>query len=99
MSAWTKNCGRDFVSNSWGRTFWGSNADKKEIEDALASLQTRFNAPVLMGEWGFTALSIEKGAAWNFFDFFVRTAAVWTPALSLSLSIPPSKLASPELTF
>lgn len=28
----------------------------------------------MVGEWGLTGLSVENGAAWNYFDFFVRTS-------------------------
>lgn len=63
----------DFVSTSWGRTFWGTAEDKKAIEDTFIALQTRFKAPAMIGEWGLTGTSVELGAAWNYFDFFVRT--------------------------
>lgn len=63
----------DFVSTSWGRTFWGTADDKKTIEDTFIALQTRFKTPAMVGEWGLTGTSVELGAAWNYFDFFVRT--------------------------
>ncbi|KAI5791397.1 glycoside hydrolase superfamily [Pyronema domesticum] len=64
----------DFVSTSWGRTFWGTDADKKVIEDTFVNLQSRFNAPALIGEWGTTGKSVERGAAWIYFDNFIRTS-------------------------
>ncbi|KAH0610053.1 uncharacterized protein H6S33_012599 [Morchella sextelata] len=64
----------DFVSTSWGRTFWGTAADKQAIEDTFIALQTKFQAPAMIGEWGLTGTSVENGAAWNYFDFFVRTS-------------------------
>lgn len=63
----------DFVSTSWGRTFWGTAEDKQAIEDTFIALQNRFKAPAMVGEWGLTGQSVETGAAWNYFDFFVRT--------------------------
>lgn len=63
-----------FVSTSWGRTFWGTAADKQVIEDTFIALQTKFQAPAMIGEWGLTGTSVENGAAWNYFDFFVRTS-------------------------
>ncbi|KAI5790236.1 glycoside hydrolase superfamily [Geopyxis carbonaria] len=63
-----------FVSTSWGQTFWGTASDKQTIEDTFISLQTKFAAPALIGEWGVTGKSIERGYAWNYFDFMVRTA-------------------------
>ncbi|KAL7273584.1 hypothetical protein RUND412_003550 [Rhizina undulata] len=73
----------DFVSTSWGRTFWGTDADKQAIEDTFIALQTRFQAPALVGEWGTTGKSVEYGAAWNYFDFIVRTAKKYNLATQL----------------
>jgi hypothetical protein len=30
----------------------------------------------MIGEWGTTGTSVEKGASWIYFDFFVRTSKV-----------------------
>ena len=72
-----------FVSASWGRTFWGTQADKDEIEKTFIALQNCFQAPALIGEWGFTSTSIELGASWRYFDFFVRTSAKYQLASQL----------------
>jgi len=72
-----------YNSTPWGRTFWGSDADKKEIEDTFIALSNRFKAPALVGEWGVTGKSIEPGACWHYFDFFVRTTIKYKLAAQL----------------
>jgi hypothetical protein len=65
----------DFVSTSYGKTWWGDSDDKSAIEQTFVSLQQKFNAPALIGEWGTTEQSVERGASWVYWDYLVRTAA------------------------
>ena len=70
-------------STSWGRTFWGTDADKKEIEDTFIALSNRFKSPAIIGEWGLSGKSVEPGASWRYFDFFVRTTIKYKIAAQL----------------
>ena len=64
----------DFVSTSWGRTFWGSAADKTVVAAPFVALKGRWGTrPTMLGEWGVTGTSVENGAAWKYFDFMART--------------------------
>lgn len=73
----------DFVSTSWGRTFWGTADDKAAIEATFAAIQTKFAAPALIGEWGLTGRGIDPGYSWIYFDFIVRTARKYQLATQL----------------
>ncbi|KAB5596140.1 Glycoside hydrolase family 5 protein [Ceratobasidium theobromae] len=66
----------DFISNSWGRTFWGSDADKAAVLNDLLPVRGNFSVPILMGEYSPYAIgsAIEKAAGWAWCDFVTRTA-------------------------
>ncbi|CAE6446872.1 unnamed protein product [Rhizoctonia solani] len=70
----------DFTSNSWGRTFWGSDADKATVDSDLAQVRGNFSVPILIGEYGTSAVggAIEKAAGWAWYDHVVRTAIKYT---------------------
>ncbi|QRV89929.1 Cellulase (glycosyl hydrolase family 5 protein) [Ceratobasidium sp. AG-Ba] len=66
----------DFISNSWGRTFWGSDADKAAVVNDLAPVRGNFSVPILMGEYSPSSIGtvIEKAAGWAWADHVTRTA-------------------------
>ncbi|KAG9103258.1 hypothetical protein FRC07_010050, partial [Ceratobasidium sp. 392] len=66
----------DFVSNSWGRTFWGTEADKAAVVNDIAPVRGNFSVPILMGEYSTSQVNknIEKAAGWAWFDHVTRTA-------------------------
>ncbi|KAJ1307370.1 hypothetical protein OPQ81_001475 [Rhizoctonia solani] len=66
----------DFVMNQWGKTWWGSDADKALVESEISPVRGNFSVPILMGEYSTSApgLAIEKASAWAWFDTVTRTA-------------------------
>ncbi|KAG8725680.1 hypothetical protein FRC12_024134, partial [Ceratobasidium sp. 428] len=66
----------DFVSNSWGRTFWGTDADKAAVVNDITPVRGNFSVPILMGEYSPSSIGtvIEKAAGWAWFDHVTRTA-------------------------
>ncbi|CAE7228285.1 unnamed protein product [Rhizoctonia solani] len=70
----------DFTSNSWGKTFWGSDADKAAVESDFSQVRGNFSVPILIGEYGTSSVggAIEKAAGWAWYDHVVRTAIKYT---------------------
>ncbi|KAG8714134.1 hypothetical protein FRC11_009709 [Ceratobasidium sp. 423] len=70
----------DFTSNSWGKTFWGSDADKATVDSDFAQVRGNFSVPILIGEYGTSSVgsAIEKAAGWAWYDHVVRTAIKYT---------------------
>ncbi|KAI8937869.1 hypothetical protein NX059_005558 [Plenodomus lindquistii] len=66
----------DFVFAAWGKTTWGSAADKASLETDISSVRGNFSSiPLVIGEWAVSPVATETSARWRYFDFFVRTAA------------------------
>ncbi|KAF2856832.1 glycoside hydrolase family 5 protein [Plenodomus tracheiphilus IPT5] len=66
----------DFVFAAWGKTTWGSSADKSSLETDISSVRGNFtDVPLVIGEWAVSPVATETAARWRYFDFFVRTAA------------------------
>lgn len=66
----------DYVSNWWGHTTWGTEADLHYFDDLFKRLHDKFVAnglPVIIGEFG-TLSSNERHSKWLYHDHFVRTA-------------------------
>ncbi|KAF8754232.1 glycosyl hydrolase 5 (cellulase A) family [Rhizoctonia solani] len=70
----------DFVMNQWGKTWWGSDADKALIESEFAPVRGNFSVPILLGEYSTSApgFAIEKASAWAWFDTVTRTAVKYS---------------------
>ncbi|CAE6456724.1 unnamed protein product [Rhizoctonia solani] len=70
----------DFVMNQWGKTWWGSDADKALIESEIAPVRGNFSVPILLGEYSTSApgLAIEKASAWAWFDTVTRLAVKYS---------------------
>ncbi|EMD65765.1 glycoside hydrolase family 5 protein [Bipolaris sorokiniana ND90Pr] len=65
----------DYVFQAWGKTTWGSEADKASLEGDLAAVRSNFtDVPIVIGEWAVSPVATETAARWRYFDFFVRTA-------------------------
>ncbi|CAI9632259.1 glycoside hydrolase family 5 protein [Alternaria burnsii] len=66
----------DFVFQAWGKTTWGSDADKAALEADIAAVRGNFSdIPLVIGEWAVSPVATETAARWRYFDFFLRTAA------------------------
>jgi endoglucanase len=74
----------DFVFNAWGKTTWGSDADKAALEADLSAVRGNFtDIPLIIGEWDVSSVPAETAARWRYFDFFLRTAAKYNTSTVL----------------
>jgi endoglucanase len=72
------------VFNAWGKTTWGSDADKASLEADIALVRGNFtDIPLIIGEWAVSPVATETAARWQYFDFFVRTAAKYNTSTVL----------------
>ncbi|KAF2116897.1 glycoside hydrolase superfamily [Lophiotrema nucula] len=64
----------DFTAIAWGKTIWGSDADKAAVEADFAAVHGNFtDIPVIVGEFGVDSKTTETAARWKWFDHVVRT--------------------------
>ncbi|KAF2656724.1 glycoside hydrolase family 5 protein [Lophiostoma macrostomum CBS 122681] len=74
----------DFIFGAWGKTTWGSDADKASLEADLAAVRGNFtDIPLVIGEWAASPVATETSARWRYFDFFLRTAAKYNTSTIL----------------
>ncbi|KAF3045577.1 hypothetical protein E8E12_010135 [Didymella heteroderae] len=74
----------DFIFAAWGKTTWGSDADKASLEADIARVRGNFSGiPLVIGEWAASPVATETAARWRYFDFFVRTAAKYNTSTVL----------------
>ncbi|KAF2022169.1 glycoside hydrolase family 5 protein [Aaosphaeria arxii CBS 175.79] len=74
----------DFIFSAWGKTTWGSDADKASLEADIAAVRGNFtDIPLIIGEWAASPVATETAARWRYFDFFIRTAAKYNTATVL----------------
>lgn len=65
----------DFVSNSWGKTWWGTGDDLTYFDSLYARLRAKFpNTTIILGEYGTTAV-VDKLSFWLWHDLHTRAAA------------------------
>lgn len=64
----------DFIFLAWGKTIWGSDADKLSLLNDFQLLNGNFtDVPVFIGEWSATTIYTETAARWKYFDYFIQT--------------------------
>jgi endoglucanase len=74
----------DYVFQAWGKTTWGSDADKASLEADIAAVRRNFtDIPLVIGEWAVSPVATETAARWRYFDFFLRTAAKYNTSTIL----------------
>ncbi|KAF2192468.1 glycoside hydrolase family 5 protein [Zopfia rhizophila CBS 207.26] len=65
----------DFIFSAWGKTTWGSDADKAALDADIAAVRGNFtDVPLIIGEWAASPVATETTARWKYFDAFIRTA-------------------------
>lgn len=65
----------DFDFQAWGKTIWGSEADKAAVVSDLSAVRGNFtDVPIIMGEYSASQLNCEAAARWKWYDHVVRTA-------------------------
>jgi endoglucanase len=63
----------DFIALAWGRTIWGSEADKSALEADFVAVRNNYtNIPIIVGEFGVEVKAGEPAARWKWFDYVVR---------------------------
>ncbi|KAF2131870.1 glycoside hydrolase family 5 protein [Dothidotthia symphoricarpi CBS 119687] len=74
----------DFIFGAWGKTTWGSAAEKATLETDIAVVRGNFTGiPIVIGEWAASPVATETAARWRYFDFFIRTAAKYNTSTVL----------------
>ncbi|KAF1941519.1 endoglucanase D precursor [Clathrospora elynae] len=74
----------DFVFQAWGKTTWGSDADKASLEADIAAVRGNFtDIPLMIGEWAVSPTATETAARWRYFDFFIRTTSKYNTSTIL----------------
>lgn len=74
----------DYIFAAWGKTTWGSDADKAALEADIARVRGNFtDVPLIIGEWAASPVATETAARWRYFDFFLRTAAKYNTSTVL----------------
>lgn len=67
----------DFLWNAWGKTLWGTDADKAAVWQQMADVAGNFTGiPTSIGEFGSTDSGKinESASVWLWFDYVIRTA-------------------------
>ncbi|GKT39831.1 endoglucanase B [Colletotrichum spaethianum] len=66
----------DFIFSAWGKTIWGSDADKSAMATELGIVRGNYtDVPLIIGEFDASPLNTELAARWKWTDYLVRTAA------------------------
>lgn len=66
----------DFVFGAWGKTIWGSDADKAALKSDLSIVRGNFtDVPLVIGEFSSSPTNTEAAGRWKWTDYLVRTAA------------------------
>ncbi|KAF2090136.1 glycoside hydrolase family 5 protein [Saccharata proteae CBS 121410] len=74
----------DFISSAWGKTIWGSDADKSALSTDFSLIRNNFSdIPLVIGEWAASPVATETAARWKYFDYLVRAAAEYDIATIL----------------
>jgi endoglucanase len=65
----------DFTFSAWGKTTWGSEADKSAVEAEMGLVRGNFSdVPLYIGEFNTPPFRTENAARWRWFDHVIRTA-------------------------
>ncbi|CAH0027693.1 unnamed protein product [Clonostachys rhizophaga] len=64
----------DFVFGAWGKTIWGSAADKTTMTNEFSIVRGNFtNVPLILGEFDVSIVHTEPAARWKWFDHLATT--------------------------
>ncbi|KAI9148885.1 Endoglucanase B [Paramyrothecium foliicola] len=65
----------DFSFSAWGKTTWGSDADKAAVEAEMGLVRGNFSdVPLYIGEFNTPPFHTENAARWRWFDHVIKTA-------------------------
>ncbi|TIC93914.1 Endoglucanase B [Colletotrichum higginsianum] len=72
----------DFIFSAWGKTVWGSDADKAALAAELGIVRGNFSdVPLVIGEFDASPLNTEPAGRWKWTDHLVRTATALNTAV------------------
>ncbi|KAL0936772.1 glycoside hydrolase family 5 protein [Colletotrichum truncatum] len=72
----------DLIFSAWGKTIWGSDADKASQKTDLGVVRGNFtDVPLIIGEFDASPLNVEPAARWKWTDHLVRTATELNTAI------------------
>ncbi|KZL80113.1 endoglucanase b [Colletotrichum incanum] len=72
----------DFIFSAWGKTIWGSDADKAAMGTELGIVRGNYtDVPLIIGEFDASPLNTEPAGRWKWTDHLVRTAAALNTAI------------------
>lgn len=66
-----------FLQNLWGTVTWGTEEDKKIVENVFKRFQETFiknRLPIVITEWGWISLKIDRLSSWYYHDYLAKTA-------------------------
>jgi len=66
----------DFLNNWWGRSVWGSDEDKQEVDQLFGRLHYQFIAdglPIIIGEYG-TTMRVDRRSKYVYYDYIASAA-------------------------
>ncbi|EEY17445.1 endoglucanase B [Verticillium alfalfae VaMs.102] len=65
----------DFIFGAWGKTIWGSAADRAALTADFQAVRGNFsNVPLVLGEFDASPLNTEPAARWKWTDHLARIA-------------------------
>lgn len=71
----TNGCLDAFTSAAWGKTIWGSDADKASLESDFSALRNNFtDIPIVVGEWLVSPVMTEQAGRWRYYDYLTQMA-------------------------
>lgn len=74
----------DFTADAWGKTFWGSAADKTAVDADFVAVRGNYtDIPIIVGEFGMEIRPSDPAARWKWFDHVVRTGYKYRFAMML----------------
>ncbi|KAL4988883.1 glycoside hydrolase superfamily [Aspergillus falconensis] len=66
----------DFIFSAWGKTIWGSDADKDALTTDFELIRNNFtDVPLILGEYDASSVNTEPAARWKYFDHIQRVAS------------------------
>ncbi|KAL4951282.1 glycoside hydrolase superfamily [Aspergillus filifer] len=66
----------DFIFSAWGKTIWGSDADKDTLTTDFELIRNNFtDIPLILGEYDASPTNTEPAARWKYFDHLQKVAS------------------------
>ncbi|EAU29993.1 conserved hypothetical protein [Aspergillus terreus NIH2624] len=74
----------DFIFSAWGKTIWGSDAEKSTLETDFKLMRNNFTkVPLVLGEFDASPTNTEPAARWRYTDYLEQIAAKYDIATIL----------------